>query len=165
MIGEFVCHDKKGGSEVIMHCQPGDSVFIRVFLISDFCLMLKGIEALFTQESGRFVLVGTATSYELAAEAMAQVQPDVVVLDIDLAPERVLPLITTFRAVSNAKILLLTRLDDTILQDKAVMFGARGVVDRDILPDVFFNAIEKVHQGEVWLDRSATGRIFVALSR
>lgn len=138
---------------------------IRVFLISNFCLMLKGIEALLSQEPARFKLAGSASSYEQAAEMMAQLLPDLIVLDIDSAPDRVLPLVTTLRAISDAKILLLTRLEDSILQDKAVMFGARGVVDRNISPEQLLNAIEKVHEGQVWLDRNATGRIFVALSR
>lgn len=93
---------------------------IRVFLISDFCLMLKGIEALLIQAAVRFKLVGSATSYEQAVDMLGQLLPDVIVLDMDSAPDRVLPLITSLRAISDAKILLLTRLDNSILQDKAV---------------------------------------------
>jgi two-component system nitrate/nitrite response regulator NarL len=39
------------------------------------------------------------------------------------------------------------------------------VLDRHASPETFLEAIAKVHQGQLWLDRAATGRVFVALSR
>jgi len=90
---------------------------------------------------------------------------DMVLLDIDSAPEAVVPLINTLRQVSQAKILLITRLSDLALQDKAIMAGARGIVDRSISPVMLLTAIEKVDQGEVWLSKIATGRIFIDLLR
>lgn len=77
------------------------------------------------------------------------------------APDRVLPLINSLRAVSEAKILLLTRLED----DQAIILGASGLIDRNASREQLFSALEKVSRGEVWLDRAATGRIFVEFSR
>jgi DNA-binding NarL/FixJ family response regulator len=138
---------------------------IRVFLISDFSLILKHIEAMLGAERVRFALAGVATSYVQATETVRQAKPDVVLLDMDGEPEKILPLITALRSISAAKILVLTRLDNIALQDEAVLVGARGVVDRSTAPEMLLTAIEKVQQGQIWLDRTATGRIFVELSR
>jgi two-component system, NarL family, nitrate/nitrite response regulator NarL len=138
---------------------------IRVFLISDFSLLLKYIEGMLGAERLRFALAGVATSCVQATEAVRQAKPDVVLLDLDGEPEKILPLITALRSISAAKILVLTRLDNIALQDEAVLVGARGVVDRSTAPEMLLTAIEKVQQGQIWLDRTATGRIFVELSR
>ncbi|MES2625821.1 MAG: response regulator transcription factor [Pseudomonadota bacterium] len=66
---------------------------------------------------------------------------------------------------STAKILVLTRNDDQALADKAVLDGARGVLKRSATPANFIEAIVKVNAGQIWLDRAATGRIMVELSR
>ena len=43
--------------------------------------------------------------------------------------------------------------------------GVRGVLDNSTSPDQLLNAIEKVSEGQVWLDRTTTARVFVELSR
>ncbi len=60
---------------------------------------------------------------------------------------------------------MLTGLRDPFIHDNAVLAGARGVVGKKDAPEDILKAIVKVHQGELWLDRAATGRIFVELSR
>ena len=66
---------------------------------------------------------------------------------------------------TSAKILALTSSRDPALQDSAVLVGARGVVGKYEAPIVLLRALEKVHAGEMWIERSATGRIFTELSR
>jgi DNA-binding NarL/FixJ family response regulator len=43
--------------------------------------------------------------------------------------------------------------------------GACGVVTKEDTAETILKAIEKAYHGELWLDRAATGRIFVELSR
>jgi len=138
---------------------------LRVFLVSDFRLMSKGIEALLAQEPKRFEIAGRAASYDQAMQSVAEARADVVLLDVDTAPDKVHGLIDSLRSATEAKILLLTRLGDNALLDKAIVGGAGGVIDRDAAPAALFNALEKVNQGQLWLDRAATGRVFVELSR
>jgi DNA-binding NarL/FixJ family response regulator len=51
------------------------------------------------------------------------------------------------------------------VHDKAVLAGARGIVGKEESPENILKAIDKVHRGELWLDRVSTSRIFVELSR
>jgi DNA-binding NarL/FixJ family response regulator len=68
-------------------------------------------------------------------------------------------------ARSHAKILVLTGLRDESLHDKAVLAGASGVVEKEAPAETILAAIEKVHEGQLWLDRVATGRIFLEFAR
>lgn len=74
-------------------------------------------------------------------------------------------LIGKLNTISKAKILLLTRLDNVKLQDAAMLQGAHGVLRKDTTAEQLVSAISKVAKGEIWLDRIATGRIFVEFAR
>lgn len=52
-----------------------------------------------------------------------------------------------------------------MLNDKAILLGARGVIGKDASSEQLFDACAKIVAGEIWLDRMATGRIFEEFSR
>ncbi len=64
-----------------------------------------------------------------------------------------------------AKVIVLAATPDVALLDKMVMTGVRGVLKKSEPPQVFLKAIEKVHAGELWIDRGAAGRIFLEMAR
>ena len=68
-------------------------------------------------------------------------------------------------AASAAKILVLTAVRDETVHHKAVLAGARGIVAKEARAETILAAIAKVHEGEIWLDRVATGRLLVEVSR
>lgn len=109
-------------------------------------------------------LVGSAESSADALAALPAALPDVILFDLDMHSEHA-PDIHGLVAGSHASVLVLTRQDNQAVQDQAIFDGARGVLDRHASPEAFLEAIAKVHQGQYWLDRAATGRIFVAFSR
>lgn len=141
------------------------TVPIKVFLITDHCLLARALEQFIGSAPQRFAVVGSGSHDEAAIGRAAAQGADIVVLDLDGHEERALPLLARLRERSKAKVLLLTRQDNSALQDKAVMAGARGVLDRQTTPESLLTALEKVHEGQLWLDRAATGRIFVEFSR
>jgi DNA-binding NarL/FixJ family response regulator len=47
--------------------------------------------------------------------------------------------------------------------DQAVKQGARGILRKDTSAAQVLKAIEKTHEGELWLDRSTLGRVFSEL--
>ena len=140
---------------------------IRVFVISDHHLIGWAIGQVLEAAANRFRATGSSpTCDQLGMQAVVAAAPDIIIFDIDGDPAQVMPGITRLvLAVPNAKILLFTRLNDTTLQDRAVIGGARGVLDKGTTPEQILTALTKVHDGEVWLDRLATGRVFVELSR
>lgn len=138
---------------------------IRVFIIDDHRSILWGLERLI--ESGRpdMQVVGTATNCTEALSRIDEAAPNLILLDIDLGTENGLEEIPGLLARSRAKILVLTGLRDESLHDKAVLAGASGVVEKEAPAETILGAITKVHEGQLWLDRVATGRIFLEFSR
>ena len=153
-------------NQLVQSFSKGLFMPIRIFLISNFRLILDGIAALIAMESDRFLLAGTATSFEQAMESIAGSQADIILFDIDSADTcDALSLIDSLQAASDIKILLLTRWRNVVLNDKAILLGARGVIGKDASSEQLFDACAKVVAGEIWLDRMATGRIFEEFSR
>jgi DNA-binding NarL/FixJ family response regulator len=142
-----------------------DSAPIRVFLIDDHRSILWGLERLIESGKPGMLVVGTATSCAEALAVLDAVTPDIILLDIDLGKENGIDEIPKLLAKSHAKILVLTGLRDESLHDKAVLAGASGVVEKEASAETILTAIQKVHEGQLWLDRIATGRIFVEFSR
>lgn len=64
-----------------------------------------------------------------------------------------------------ARVLLVSASQDAAWLDSAVMAGVRGVVRTGERPESLLRAVEKVHQGELWIDRVATSRIFMEMAR
>jgi DNA-binding NarL/FixJ family response regulator len=62
-------------------------------------------------------------------------------------------------------VLILSGSRDREMHDMAILRGACGVVRKEAPPSTLLNAIRKVHEGQLWLDRATTGRLFVELSK
>jgi two-component system, NarL family, nitrate/nitrite response regulator NarL len=138
---------------------------IRVFLIDDHRSILWGLERLIESGQPAMQVVGSAANYTEALKTIESVAPDVILLDIDLGVENGVDGIPRLMERTKAKILVLTGVRDKATHDKAVLAGARGVVEKEAAAETILTAISKVHEGQIWLDRMATGRIFVEFSR
>lgn len=138
---------------------------ISVFLIDDHRSILWGLERLIETANPPMQVVGNAANYTEALKTIEKAAPDVILLDIDLGHENGVDGIPKLLAKTRAKVLVLTGLRDPDVHDKAVLAGASGVVEKQAAAETILTAIAKVHEGQIWLDRAATGRIFVELSR
>ena len=142
-----------------------NSAPIRVFLIDDHRSILWGLERLIDSGKPVMQVVGSAASCTEALKFLDDASPNLILLDIDLGKESGVDEIPRLLARSRAKILVLTGLRDQSVHDKAVLAGARGVVQKEAAAETILSAIAKVHAGQIWLDRAATSRIFVEFSR
>ena len=94
-----------------------------------------------------------------------QARPDVVLLDLDLGDENGLDTIPELLRKSAAKILVLTGVRDTSAHEAAIRAGALGVVGKEIASAELLQAIERVHRGELSVDRQTTERLLATISR
>ena len=71
----------------------------------------------------------------------------------------------TLLAATHAKLLVVTGSGNVDMLDRAVMAGVRGVVRKsDPLP-VLLDAIQRIHEGDLWIDCNAPGRVFMEMAR
>ena len=66
---------------------------------------------------------------------------------------------------SAAKILVLTGVRDASAHEAAIRAGALGVVGKEIASAELLQAIERVHRGELSVDRQTTERLLATISR
>ena len=140
------------------------SLPITVLIVDDHAVVRAGLRMLIDQDPGMKV-TGVAGNRDEALEAAASTQPDVIILDIVLGDEDGLSFLPELRQVArNARVLVLTGLRSSESQRQAMRAGAMGVVLKDHAAEVLIKAIEKVHSGEVWLDRLTMGRVLQEIS-
>lgn len=133
---------------------------IRVLLIDDHKSILWGLERLIESERPRMQVAGKASNRAQAISAVAEVQPDVIVLDVDLNGENSLAFVPDLLKLGNARILVLTGLRDPKIRERAIMQGASGIVLKEEQAEIIIKAIERVHGGELWLDRATIAGVF-----
>lgn len=134
-------------------------------LVDDHRSVLWGLEKLIDGERPRMEVVGKATNGASAMELAGKTSPHVVVLDLDLAGENGSEIIPALVQGRRTRVVVLTGIRDGKLRETSILRGASGLVQKEEPAETLLRAIEKVHQGELWLDRTTTGRLFVELSR
>lgn len=110
-------------------------------------------------------VVGQATDRAETFALARQVQPDLILLDLALGDENSLDFLPELLQECKTRVLVLTGMRDPKLHDEAILKGARGLVHKAEPAETILKAIEKVHEGELWLDRTATGRVFATMAR
>jgi DNA-binding NarL/FixJ family response regulator len=128
--------------------------------------MRAGIRMLIESWPGVKV-VGEAGSPDDVERLPAGEEPDIVLLDID--GEGILSNFDQFHETSGgapgARIVVLTGSSDSAMHERAVKLGAVGLVHKNRATDELRRALEKVHAGEAWLDRTLTASVIVGLAR
>ena len=137
---------------------------IRVMLIDAHRLVISGLQRLINDEKPVMAVVATATSSEHGLNVAHEAKPNVVLIEAHLACRDDAAIVPQLVNGSRTRVLLLSG-DNATATEPALMRGACGVVRAEDSPEVLIKAIRKVHEGELWLDRSTTGRLFVELSR
>jgi len=137
---------------------------IRVMLIDAHQIVLSGLKHIIDDERPTMGVVAMATECAPAIALAESTMPDVVVLDVALATQNAAGVVPNLINGRSARVLLLSGSRDD-KHELAILRGACGVVHKSDAPEVLIKAIRKVHDGQLWLDRASTGRLFVELSR
>ena len=125
---------------------------IRVLIVDDHRLFLKGVSALIQDEPG-LIVIGEAQNRTEAIDAIHN-RPDIILLDLDLGNENSLDFIPELiAAAGGARILIVTGLPDPEVHLQAIRKGAMGVLLKGEPPEILLKAIRKVHAGEIWINR------------
>ena len=138
---------------------------IRILLLDNNALVRAGFKMLLEYSPGLKVIAQTGEEGE-ALQLAEQEQPDIILLHENSNDSMKLDLLPQLMAVvGKPRIILITALTDSQFHVQAVQKGAMGVVMAKQSPDVLYKAIEKVYEGEVWLDRSLVANVLVRNSQ
>ena len=136
---------------------------IRILVVDDHQSFLWGMVKLIESDSPTMTVIGTAADISETVVVAQREQPDIILLDIDLNGVNSLDSMPLLREVTSAVVLILTGVRDPETHDRAILSGARGVVQKEESPEIILKAIRKVYEGEIWLGRAATGRVLSKL--
>lgn len=128
-------------------------------------IVLAGLCRIIDDEKPLLTVVGTAADCASAMLMAEQLKPDVMVLGAGLSPETCERML---EALVNGRVTRVLLMGDPRHEEEheaAVRRGACGMVQREDTPDTLIKAIMKVYEGQLWLDRSTMGRLFLEFSR
>ena len=128
-------------------------------------IVLLGLEKLLSEDKHGIKVVGKADTISEARRQAAQTQPDILLLDLYLGGGKGAELVPLFVKDGRTRVVIYTSERDLATVDRAVFNGARGLVRKEDSLNTLLAAIQKVHDGELWLDRKTTSRIFMEFAR
>jgi DNA-binding NarL/FixJ family response regulator len=140
---------------------------LRVLIADDHPLFRHGI-AVLLQALPEFEVIGEATTGEEAVALAEQLQPDVILMDIQMpeingieATRRIL------HTSPHIRVLMVTMSEDDASVFTAMRAGARGYVLKDAQKDDMLRAVRAVGRGEAIFSPAIAGRLidFFAASR
>ena len=122
-----------------------------IVLVDDHAVVRAGVRRLLEQEP-LFEVIGEAESGEKAYQILAELKPDVMVMDLSMPGIGGLEAIRRIlMRYEKAKILVLSMHEDLSFANQALKLGAKGYLTKNTLADDLVKSIETVTQGDVFL--------------
>lgn len=131
------------------------SKMIRVLIMSNHAITRTGLRLIMEKQPG-IRMVGEAKGYADGLAADGE-HPDVILFDLDSFNGSDL-LTKVLETVNGTGLLILTSTDDSNLDQYVLHYGAMGIVHKDKPAEVLVKAIERIYEGEIWLDRLKLSR-------
>jgi two-component system, NarL family, response regulator LiaR len=137
---------------------------IRILIVEDQRIVREGLRAVLEDEDA-IAIVGEAANGQEAIDLFARLQPDVVLMDLQMpvidgpeATRRIREL------APDARILVLTTYATDEFIFKALRAGAQGYLLKDASVDELLGAIRSVHAGQTLLAPAVAARLVVGVS-
>jgi RNA polymerase sigma factor (sigma-70 family) len=138
---------------------------LRVVIADDHTVVRQGIRGVLEDVEGLRV-VGEAGDGEEALALVRELDPDVVVLDVNMPGRSGLEVAGELRDEGAAtRVLILSMHDDPEYVLQAVRAGADGYVLKDVAPSELRDAVRAVHEGREYFAARVTQQLSVGLRR
>ncbi len=131
---------------------------IKVLVVDDHPFFRTGIIQWLNQQN-ELVCCGQAESLQTARKAIAELKPDVILLDLHLPDGDGLDLCMELtQETPGLRIICLTHRDENIFAHRALRAGARGYVMKSEATDTVLNGVLTVMKGEIFVSRQVAAR-------
>ena len=138
---------------------------IKLVVVDPQSLLREALSALLHGAEGIDVVEVVGAAPELIS-ALKKTRADLVLFRFDPASSESAALLQELpRVVEHCRVIVLTASTDVAVHTRAVELGAMGVLSCDETGAVLLKAIQKVHAGELWLDRARIAGIVTQLAR
>lgn len=135
---------------------------IAVLLVDDQELLRSGLRRMLRPRSG-FRVVGECSDGSEVPAAVAQCDPDIVVMDLRMKHVSGIEATRSIqRMVDPPPVLVLTTFDDDEMLSGALRAGAAGFILKDAPAEELLRAMRTVADGGAFLDPAVTGRVLTA---
>lgn len=138
---------------------------ITLLIVDDQRLMREGLRTLLELEHG-FEIVGEAANGQDAIDAYAQLNPDVVLMDIRMpgmdGVEATRRLCTYWPGV---RVIILTTFDDDVNVFEGLRAGAVGYLLKDLSGQELANAVRTVYKGGALIEPTVAKRVVAEFAR
>lgn len=144
-----------------MTAQPdpnSDQADITVLLVDDQELVRTGLRRILRRRDG-FIIVGEARDGSEVLRAVAQYDPDVVVMDLRMRNVSGIEATRQLTETNGPPVLALTTFDDDELLAGVLRAGANGFVLKDSSAEELIRAVRAVANGHSYLDPVVTARV------
>jgi DNA-binding NarL/FixJ family response regulator len=139
---------------------------IRILIVDNQRMMRTALKTLIETHEGMTVVGETSWGSE-AIDVTSIEQPDIVLLSLQPGngnSEEMSFIPSLHAAASCARVLLLTSAPDPQIDTQALLLGAVGVLVKEQPAAVLVKALEKVSEGEAWIDRATMANLLNELS-
>jgi RNA polymerase sigma factor (sigma-70 family) len=139
---------------------------LRVVIADDHTVVRQGIRSVLEEVEG-LVVVAEAGDGQEALDRVAELSPDVVVLDVSMPVKSGLDVTRELREDGgrDVRILILSMHEDPEYILQAVRAGADGYVLKDAAPAELRDAVQAVHEGREYFTARVTHQLSVGLRR
>jgi two-component system invasion response regulator UvrY len=135
---------------------------IKVLLVDDHAVVRTGFRLLL-QSKPDITVVAEAHSGESACQMFAELQPDVVVMDLGMPGMGGLEALRRIRARNSAaRVLALSAHDDPMHARRALREGALGFLSKRSAPEALIEAISAVAGGQRYIDSNLAQKLALA---
>jgi DNA-binding NarL/FixJ family response regulator len=138
---------------------------IRVLLVDDQALFREGLRTLLSTRA-EVEVVGEAANGDEALALVERLQPDVVLMDLQM------PVMDGIQATARIRdrgpsipVLALTTFEDDANLFGALRAGAAGYLLKDVSSETLMSALTAAARGEAFLQSTVTGRVVAAFAR
>ena len=140
---------------------------VNLVLCDDHPIVLAGLDGLFRLEQD-FQVLARCINGEEALAAVRQHNPDILVLDLHIPGPggdglEILRTLRREKLPTKAVMLAAALEEDEIVE--ALRLGVRGVVLKELAPQLLVECIRKVYAGEQWIDKQLSNVALEALLR